>query len=1200
MQNFTPQQKSSKTFLFTSIGKIIAFIYTAKKRGAIFLLLSLLAYLPGFAQNGASENKIDPVFRRIIAQAKAGVTNTAAQRNFLPHSGAEPTEGFVSGNASAEKRYDCIVYTKNAQALLDNDIVVNSELPDFVTAWATLDQILQMAAMTDVRYIDAPRVCSSNNDIAVGNSGASLLHQGRLNNTVYKGRGVIVAIFDSGIDWDHFDFRDPADTTKSRILRIWDQTITAVAGEVRPAGFSYGVEYTQAQINNELDGTPANFVRERDINGHGTHVAGTAAGNGSALPSRKYAGMAPEADLVIIKGGDGSFPTNRIIDALTYLHRLATTLGKPVVLNMSLGGQFGPHDGTNPEEYAVNNFTASALGRSVVIAAGNDNGSNIHNKLNLAGGATASVLFTVPAVRTGADLFAYNIYSYDTSNISVTMTAPDGSSVTAGAGQAVSRNVLNDSFTVYLENGIDPANGDRYVDVYVARNGSNTGSPGGTWTLSLRNNTTNSLTMDGWMYYRNPSFGAITLIGGDNNYLVGSPGNAAAAITVASFTGRNNWYSDALAGGFTFPAVRHDSISSFSSRGPRRDGLLKPDIAATGEVVVSSLSSNSPVNPAFVTNAGLYRINQGTSMSAPVVTGAVALLLQAAPDLAGPLLKILLTSTANKDALTELTGPTPNTTWGHGRLDVFKAASLLFNCSRAERKTYAYDAPTRNAQESGTTFTTQRIAVRFTPDISGKLGGIFFHTSLTATGLVAEVRTNNGGNPGTLLGSLNIPGNQVARYTWNYVDLNNLNVAVTNASDYFIVLARHPDSTANWSLRGEAIALDNRSLISTNGGASWSNAPVDYKIRSVVYNNGQSGNIVMTNATDTTNVITTTNTNYYLLSNCAFIAQIVAAGPNTVSGNVAGQVWIENSVPNDNNSNPFVSRHYEIIPASGASGTTGRVTLYFTQAEFTAFNASPGSTLDLPANPTDSAGKANLTVAQYSGTSSDGTGLPSSYSGAPVIINPDDADIVWNKEYNRWEVSFDVTGWGGFIVQANGIKGRVNVEYFKGSQQGTANVLDWKVGCINTAAVFEVQRSGEGGSFNSISTISTTQVRCVQPFDFKDVSPLPGNNYYRVKITESNGIVRYTDIVMLYTNRLLVSTLYPTLISKGAAVQVSYAGHNKGSLVITDGVGRQVYRRVLTGGVQTISLPLLASGTYLYSIKEDNKVTVASGKLIVE
>lgn len=1153
-------------------------------------VVSLILQLTAFCQTIKPEEKIDPAFKYLIAESKARTASTGI--SFYPHYKIEPVAGVLK-NGQIDKRYQCIVYTNNAKALQDSGVIINSTLPTFATAWVTLEQIQQMATMQYVTYIDAPEINHPTNDVAVGTSGASLLQQGRLNNTSYKGKNVIVAVLDSGIDWDHPDFRNPDDPTKSRILRIWDQTLTAGAGEAPPAGFSYGVEYTQTQINNEIDGTPANVVREKDIFGHGTHVAGTAAGNGAALPSRKYAGVAPEADLIIIKSGDSTFPVTNIIDGITYLQGLAATLGKPAVLNMSLGSQSGPHDGTRADEVAVDNFTASAPGRSVVISAGNDNGLNIHNRISLPGNGSASVSLTVPAGTAGTYVFRYAIYANNNSSISATVTSPDNKTVSSSAGQTNNVNILNDSFNVSLQNISYPTNNQRYILIYLSRNGTNDDSPAGTYTLTLTNNTANALTLDGWLYDINKSFGGTALAGGDNVSLINSPANAATAITTASYVGKTNWYSAATPGGFFSPIARIDSISTFSAQGPRRDGLIKPEIAADGQVVISCLSSDINPTASDVVEIGLYQKSQGTSMASPVVAGSVALLMQANPNTTALQIKSLITSTAAKDAMTELPGATPNSTWGYGKLDVFKAASSLFNCLPADRKTYQYDFSTRNSEEAGTTFSTERIAVRFTPDITGKLGGVFFQTSLTSTALFVEVRASNAGNPGSLLGTINLDSARVSKYSLNYVDVSNLNVSVTSGTDYFVVIGR--TGSTNWSLRRETISVDGRSLLSANGGSSWTSQSFDYRIRSVVYSNGQlSGAIATTNSADTRN---TNSTNQFINSNCQLIAQLIPNGANAVTGNVNSKVWIEPAVPSYNN-NPYVQRHYEITPANSAASATARVTLYFTQAEFNAFNNDPASTLNLPTTPTDNAGKANLRITKFAGTSNDGTGLPSTYTGGTQLIDPADGDLSWNSELSRWEINFDVSGFSGFIVHTNAVILPITIEYFKGSKHASANILNWKINCASGSATFEIQRSDNAINFNSIGTLAANQASCNQPLNFTDASPLTGQNFYRVKVIESTGIIRFTNIILLQTDQILITALYPTLIKKGGSVQVDYKGI-RGNLIINNAEGKLLYMHSLTNGVQSVSLSLYVNGIYFYTIKDDKGIA-AKGKIIVQ
>lgn len=207
------------------------------------------------------------------------------------------------------------------------------------------------------------------------------------------------------------------------------------------------------------------------------------------------------------------------------------------------------------------------------------------------------------------------------------------------------------------------------------------------------------------MNYKGANYSSASVTGSDNNYLVGSPGTATNAITVASHMGKLDWYSVSTTapGGYQYSSGQQDNISTFSSKGPRRDGVLKPNITTTGQAVVSCLASDAGIAASSTTIvvSGLYRAIQGTSMSAPGVTGCVALLLQTKTNATYTQLRNAITTTATKDIFT---GNTDNATWGAGKIDVFKAASYLTTCTTFKRETYSYDSSVTGA--SNTTLNT--------------------------------------------------------------------------------------------------------------------------------------------------------------------------------------------------------------------------------------------------------------------------------------------------------------------------------------------------------------------------------------------------------------------------------------------------------------------------------------------------------------
>jgi len=952
--------------------------------------------------------KLDSRFD-IVLKNKENIANGRAVKE-LERTDMKLDQHLVVTSKGAQTMYSCIVYTKEPEKLKEDGFLVQSQFPAFSTALVSIEDIERLIHLPYVTSVMAPEFDALHNDVSRAQSGASLLQDGVFNNTAYNGTGVLVGIYDSGIDWKHPDFRKADDQTKSRIVSIWDQTLTAQAGETAPVGFATGVEYTRAQIEDELDGTPTGFVRENDINGHGTHVSGTAAGNGSAFTDKRHKGFSSDADIVFVKGGNGSFPTTNTINALTYFKNVATALNKPIVVNMSIGGQSSAHDGTSSHEVAVNNFTTSGAGRVVVISAGNDYGANLHRKVDIAAGAAQTYNFTVASNTSATSVFSFIMYANDNTPVTAKLTTPDGQQYTQNISTTTAHTILGGGLTATMYNYWSNDNNKRYVQLVVTRT-SGTTNVQGNYTLEITNNGTQQISAHGWLYSQGVQ---TTLQNGDNEYIVGSPGNASNAITVASYMGRASWYSG-TSGYFTL--TPQESISSFSAQGPRVDGVQKPDIAGSGQNVISSRSADSaPGATDIIAGTNYYVKNQGTSMSSPGVAGAVGLLLQANPSLTAAQVKARLTANARVDGAT---GTVPNMRWGYGKLDIYKAVTDELGCVKSNFETVGYDEPYIIANtESNYYFDNIALAVRYTPTLTGKLGGFSF---LTGTSLPSDIpvdiqirKVNASGNPGDIIATKTITSwlNSSQRFTWNYVNLSDLNVQMVTGKEFYIVINGLGGRIA---MKAENAVVNNRSKTSTDGTA-WTSRTFDLKMRAIVYENvAEVKNLATSNQTKASMVANGYN---YFTNSCQLISRVEKETASTVTGNVTSKVWVDNAQPN------YVARRYEINSDANTTTATGKVTLYFKQSDFDAYNLTNG--VKLPTSPTDVANKANLLIEKYSGTST--TGTVASFGGTATVINPDIADIIWNDTYQYWEVSFQTTGFGGYFVKTGTTLGTADVK----------------------------------------------------------------------------------------------------------------------------------------------------------------------------
>ncbi|MDD7641560.1 MAG: S8 family serine peptidase [bacterium] len=216
-------------------------------------------------------------------------------------------------------------------------------------------QIDQLAGLPQIEYIEKPKQLFF--EAAQGRRASCMLpvQTGRGaagSRTNLTGAGVLVAVIDSGIDYRHPDFRNADGTT--RIMALWDQTAVPRAGEGPPEGYTQGVEYSRETINEALEQTDAfaasQIVPQTDTSGHGTHVAGIAAGNGRASGGTNR-GVAYESELLIVKlgvPGGGSFPrTTELMTAVDYCIRKARELLMPLAVNLSFGNNYGSHESYN-------------------------------------------------------------------------------------------------------------------------------------------------------------------------------------------------------------------------------------------------------------------------------------------------------------------------------------------------------------------------------------------------------------------------------------------------------------------------------------------------------------------------------------------------------------------------------------------------------------------------------------------------------------------------------------------------------------------------------------------------------------------------------------------------------------------------------------------------------------------------------------
>ncbi len=586
-------------------------------------------------------------------------------------------------------------------------VKLNTEAGNFFTALIPINSLENLFLVDGLLKVEIAEKVHSTMDNAKTLTNVNQVHSGTGLPQAYTGNGVIVGVIDGGFDYTHPNFRN-LNTQQTRISKVWEQNGTTTS----PA--PYGTEYVgQTAILNKM--------RDKVDASHGTHVAGIAAGSGGVSSNVNLRGVAYDSEIVLVSKAqftEQEFVSGnnaKILDGINYIFNYANQVNKPSVINLSLGTHVGPHDGTSTFDQMCNSLVGN--GKIIVGAAGNEGSDKIHTLKNLSQGNSQ---------------FSFIVFPQSTSNYSNGLEIVDiwGQ---VGNNFEVSVNIYNvitnqfESFTPYVSTATNSSLNSTIYDndtstspdaciIGITTESINTNNNKPHATIVVNNTQQddalryvlleirgNSGTVNTWLANdKNGIFSNLTELNlnipgttdGDTNMTVGEIGGTGnSIISVGAYTSKNTWTSHGgqnqtltLPPNFTTIQPLND-IAYFSSKGPTADGRVKPDITAPGNILASSVSrfdSNYvPSSPRTVsgltdgTNNWWYGMMEGTSMAAPMVTGIIALWLQANPNLTVAQIKTILQNTSTTDSFTGTGSAIPNNTWGRGKINAYSGIQYI-------------------------------------------------------------------------------------------------------------------------------------------------------------------------------------------------------------------------------------------------------------------------------------------------------------------------------------------------------------------------------------------------------------------------------------------------------------------------------------------------------------------------------------------
>lgn len=482
-----------------------------------------------------------------------------------------------------------------------------------------------------------------------------------------QGKGVLIGLVDTGIDYRSPLFQNPDGTT--RIAGIWDQLVpieedvlpTGVPDYYPMGGSSYGTEYTREQINEALaSDDPLSLVPTQDTIGHGTFLAGLAAG--SSIPQEDFTGAAPEAELAVVKlkpakkylrdfylipSDAPAFQENDIMMGIKYLRMMADRLKKPLVILLAMGSNSGSHIGTSPLSQVTQNYSGF-FGIITVIAGGNETGAAHHFYASIPAGTE----YEDVEIRVGKEEaergFVLELWAADADTYTVGFISPSGeriSRIPIIANNETSIPFLLDATTITVNYQlIEAESGSQLIFMRFQTPAA------GIWTVRVYNTQRFKGTFHMWLPVQGMISEETVFLRPDPYSTITVPGNSRLPITVGAY--------DTSTGG----------IYIHSSRGFTPNQIVKPELAAPGVNILGPSVGRKPGSDTPMTT------RTGTSAAAAITAGAAANLLGWGivegnyPTMSEASVKSYLIRGAQRNpALTY-----PNREFGYGTLDLFQ------------------------------------------------------------------------------------------------------------------------------------------------------------------------------------------------------------------------------------------------------------------------------------------------------------------------------------------------------------------------------------------------------------------------------------------------------------------------------------------------------------------------------------------------